>query len=398
MKLTDGQKSLIMGVIAIAAIAISIMYFVKPNYDEIQGIKAECETLQARLNELQQKQAKRDEYLAGIEEFEQAFNEKMQNFAPDLNQEVTVMFVQGIKDDNEFDVDSLGLGQPEQFYTLGSGGSDASIEGEAAPEESAEAPAEGEELTEGEAPAQPNTYTCYRADFPIAYEGSYESLKDVVAYVDNFQNRMTINSVNISYDVESEICSGTLDMKCYAITGPDRPETSMEMNEVEIGVDNIFKGEGVSSSGSSESLNKYDDNDGAAIESSYDFYAMLNPSTSDVSAKVVGQNGTGKDASVISNSDNNISTLSYEFYEQDGKNYCKYTLDNSTSYEAEVTSAEDVKLLIQSSSRKDDEDKVGIKVTIKNSSSIPVYVKVTGDDSVNPRVEVASKSGAVKVY
>lgn len=408
MKFGDTEKSLVLGIIAIAVAVVCVLYFAKPNYEETQSIKAECEQLQLRLNELNQKQAKRDEYLAGIEEFENAFQSQMTHFAPDLNQEVSIMFVQGIKDNNEFKVSSLGLGQPELFYTLGSAGADANI-GEAAPAEGEAAPAEGEGGEEA-VPAEGETasdiasasgpYECYRADFPISYQGSYESLKDVVAYIDNYEHRMTVNTVSIAYDAGEDVYSGSIDMKCYAITGPDRPATSIELNDVEIGVDNIFTGDG-SSSGSSNpaaSMTKYDENDGAAIENSYDFYAMINPATSDVSAKVVGQNGAGKDSSVISNADNNVSTLAYEFYEKDGKNYCKYTLDNSTSYEAEVTSAEDVKLLIQSTSRKDDDDKAGVKVTIKNSTSLPVYVKVTGDDSVSPRVEIASKTGAVKVY
>lgn len=396
----DRDKSLIMFFVAAIAVVASIMYFVKPNYEEKQKIDAECVTLQARLNELQQKQAHRDEYLAGIDEFENAFNDEMAHFAPDLNQEVTIMFLQGIKDDNEFDIDALTLGQPEQFYTLGTNGGDASL---AVTDTSTDAEAaEATDVVDGEAVADASgAYECYRADFPITYKGSYESLKDVVKYIDNFEHRMTINSIDIAYNPDDESYSGSIDMKCYAIMGPDRPETAMELNEVETGSDNIFHGVNGTGSGSgsaTQGMTKYDDNDGAAIENNYDFYTMLNAADSDVSAKVIGQNGTGKDASVISNSDNNVSTLSYEFYENDGKNYCKYTLDNSTSYEAEVTSAEDVKLLIQSSSRKNDDDKVGVKVTIKNSTSLPVYVKVTGDDSVSPRVDITSKSGAVKVY
>lgn len=408
MKLRDSEKSLILGLLTAIIAVVCVIYFAKPNYEETQSIKGECEQLQLRLNELQQKEAKRDEYLAGIEEFENAFNSQMQHFAPDLNQEVSVMFVQGIKDSNEFKVSSLGLGQPELFYTLGSGGSDASL-GTATetPVENNQENAEGEStetaatdsLTSDQVTSS-GSYDCYRADFPISYEGTYESLKDVVAYIDNYEHRMVVDTVNISYNAGDDIYTGSIDMKCYAITGPDRPESSLELNEVEIGTDNIFISDGSSSgsSSASASLTKYDENDGADIQNSYDFYTMVNPAGSDVSAKVVGQNGTGKDASVISNSDNNVSTLAYEFYEKDGKNYCKYTLDNSTSYEAEVTSAEDVKLLIQSSSRKDDDDKVGVKVTIKNSSSLPVYVKVTGDDGASPRVTIASKTGAVKVY
>ena len=325
MKLQDRDKSLIMFFVTAVIVVVSILYFVKPNYEETQSIEAECVTLQARLNELQQKQAHRDEYLAGIEEFEKAFTDEMAHFAPDLNQEVTIMFLEGIKDNYDFDIKSLSLGQPEQFYTLGTNGGDASLAvTEEAPAEDVaagegeEAPAEGG-VEAADVTATSSAYECYRADFPISYEGSYESLKDIVKYVDNFEHRMTVNAIDITYDPDEDISQGTIDMKCYAIKGPDRPETSMEMSDVEIGNDNIFHGAaGTGSSSATQGMTKYDDNEGASIENNYDFYAMLNSATSDVSAKVVGQNGTGKDASVISNSDNNVSTLSFEFYEKDG--------------------------------------------------------------------------------
>lgn len=414
MKLKDSEKSILLVLAGIAILLVSVMYVMKPKYENVQAIEQECVALRERLNYLLQKDAQREEFKQGAEDYENAFTEKMNEFAPDLNQEVTVMFLQGIKDDNEFEIDSVSLGQPEEFYTLGLNGADASLgtttdaaatdtteTTEAATTEAAATEAATDTtLTEGTAPVSENSYVCYRADFPLSYRGTYESLKDVINYVNNFNYRMTINSIDIAYTGEESddyAYSGSIDLKCFAIMGPDRPESSMEMEDVETGVDNIFIGEGGVGNSNENSLTKYDENDGAAIVNNYDFYAMLNASTSDVSAKVVGQNGAGKEASVISNSDNNVSTLTFDFYESEGKNYCKYTLDG-TEYEAEVTSAEDIKILLQSSSRKDDDDKVGIKVTIRNTTSLPVYVKVSGDDAVSARVKITSKTGSVKVY
>ena len=407
MKLGDFEKSLLMGLAGAAVLLLGFIYLIKPTYEETQTIKAECVQLQDRLTLLQQKEARRDEYLAGIEEYEAAFDEKLDSFAADLNQEVTIMFLEGIKDSNDFKIANLELGEPEQFYTLGLGGGDATLDAtgtatttttEAATATTQAATTEAVTLAEGDA-VDENEYNCYRAAFPIDYSGSYASLKDVVRYVNEFEKRMVIDSIEIAYEADTETYAGVLNMMVYAVMSNDRPETSMELNDVEVGTDNIFQGAvGEGSSSSDAKLTKYDEGEGVAIESSYDFYAMLNPASSDVSAKVVGQNGAGKEASVISNSDNDVTTLTFDFYEKDGKNYCKYTLGNSVSYEAEVTSAEDIKLLLQSSARKNDDDKVGIKVTIRNTTSLPVYVKVAGDDSVSPRVDIASKSGSVKVY
>lgn len=416
----DSEKAALLGLAGVAIIVLAIIYVMKPNIDTYKQKQQEAQQLQTRLQELQTKQADREKYLEDTDKYNKEFDEVLNCFPADLNQEITVVFLDGIKKDNEMAFSKVQLGEEELFYTLGSNGADATLgtgnntsstgatteaastentTTEAASTESTTTEAAASDtLVEGDAPVDDSAYNCFRAEFPMDYYGSYESLKNVIDYIDGYQDRMTINSIDIKYNTENDKYEGALTLYCYAVRSGDRPERSIELNDVETGVDNIFIGNGsIQGEAESDGLNKYDENDGAAIENSYDFYAMLNPSTSDVSAKVIGQNGAGKEASVITNSDNSVSTLSYDFYEKDGKNYCKYTLDG-TSYEAEVTSAEDVKILLQSSARKGDDDKVGIRVTIRNTTSLPVYVKVSGDDSVSARVDVASKTGSVKVY
>lgn len=46
----------------------------------------------------------------------------------------------------------------------------------------------------------------------------------------------------------------------------------------------------------------------------------------------------------------------------------------------------------------DSDDKNGVKLNVKNGTTIPVYVKVAGDDTSSPRFALGSKTGTVKVY
>lgn len=410
MKMTNSTKIALFSLIGIVAIVFAGIYFVKPNIEEKRNIDAECVELQTRLDDLLSKEADRPKYEAGIIEYENKYQEVLSAFPADLNQEISIMFMQGIKDNNDFKISSLELGEKEEFYTLGTGGATATLDttAEAESGEGTEAasedattdtaeestPAEGELSVEGES-ADSDALVCYRASLPLSYYGSYNSLKDVVAYIDTYSDRMTVDNLSITF-TDDGLYEGEMGVMCYSVEGESRPERNIDLNNVEVGVDNIFGGTAASTNAGT-ALNKYDDNDGIAIETSYDFYTMVNAASSDVSAKVVGQNGSGKESSVISNSDNSISTVNYEIYEKDGKNYCKYTLDDSKSYEAEITSADDIKILVQSSERKNDDDQVKVKMTINNQTSMPVYVKVSGDDSVSPRVNI-SKTGLVKVY
>lgn len=410
MKLTDSNKIAIALLVGIGVCLLLGLYVVKPNIEDRQLLEADCDQLQIRLNELQEKQANREFYETGIVENEEKYQEILNSFPADLNQEISIMFLENIKDTNEFNIESLGLDEKVPFYTLGSNGADANLAAtgtdsttgttEQATTETATTEAAASDtqtaLVEDGALEDEDALVCYSAAFPITYYGSYKSLKDVVSYIDSYSDRMTVDTLEISYDGENKY-SGSLDLTCYSIEGASRPERSIDLEQVEIGVDNIFIGGNATSGSATSTLNKYDENDGSAIETNYDFYAMLNPATSDVSAKVVGQNGTGKENTVLSASDNSLSSIVYDIYTVDGKNYCKYTVDNDQSYEAEITSADDMKLLIQSSERKNDDDKVAVQIQINNATSLPVYIKVTGDDAVNPRVRI-TKTGLVKVY
>lgn len=401
MKLKDTDKAALLVLFGILVCVASFLFVFRPNYETKQSLDAESAELEIRLADLQSKEADREMYEAKTVEYEEKYDTVMNAFPPDLNQEITIMFLEGIKESNEFTIATLGLGEKYPFYTLGSNGSEVTLDESADSSEddteetgTSDDTGASDALVEDSGSAE-GSLVCYTASFPLEYSGSYNSLKDVVEYVNTYSDRMTVDSLSITYDDGAYV--GEIELFCYSIEGEGRPPRSLDMNQVETGVENIFEGTAGVSSSDGIALNKYDDNDGSAIETSYDFYAMLNASTSDVSAKVLGQNGTGKENTVLSDSNNTVSTVTYDIYEVDGKNYCKYTLDNDQSYEAEITSAEDMKIFIQSSERKNEDDKVGVKITIRNSTSLPVYVKVSGDDAVAPRVTI-SKTGAVKVY
>ena len=127
MKLNDTYKGLIFGLIGVIAAVASFMYVAQPNYQTMQSIKSENVVLKSRLAELQAKQANREQYLADTAKFNEEYDAILNSFPADLNQEVTIMFVEGLRDNYGFDATSLEMGEKEQFYTLGVGGGDAAL-------------------------------------------------------------------------------------------------------------------------------------------------------------------------------------------------------------------------------------------------------------------------------
>lgn len=388
MNMSASNKNMILVLLGIIIVVAAYFLGVKPMLEQKEKIDNEVSALQARYNELQQKKDRQAEYEEGIKIYNERFEEKLNLFPATLDQEYTIEFLEGLRQAYDFNTRTLTLGKPDQFYILGS--SIATAE-ETAATDTTEAPAP--ETTEPV--IDDSTYVCYTAEFPITYEGNYEGIKNVLNYVAGYRYRMTVDTTNISYDVSTDVYSGDILLTCYSVAGPDRSDDKLDI-DVETGVSNIFTSRyGNSGSSESSSLNKYDANNGSDIASKHDLYIMLNPADSDVSAKSIGQDG--KSASQVTSSANEEEALKIEFYAKDGKNYVQYTLGDK-SYEAEITSGQDATIYVASTARTGAEDKSSVKVTISNTMSIPVYVKVDGDDAASPRFNVTSRSGQVKVY
>ncbi len=380
MNMSSSNKNTIMVLLGVILLAAAWFLGMSPMLEEKEKIDNEVTQLQTKYNDLLAKSQNQAAYEEGIKVYEKNYQEKLDRFPATLDQEHTVMFVESVRQSYEFNAKSLTMGEPTQFYVLSNGTAPAADATTTAP--ATETPAVD--------PATQNI--CYTAQFPIIYEGSYEGIKDLLNHVAQYKNRMTVDSTTIAYDVINDKYTGNIILTLYCVSGPERSDAPVVV-DVETGVSNIFTGEGGSSS--SSTLNKYDEDDGASIASGYDFYVMLNPASSDVSPIVVGQEG--KDASQVSSDANDTVDLKLDFYEKDGKKYVTYTLGDK-SYEAEVTSPDDVTLYVKSTARKDGDDKTAVKVSISNTMNIPVYVKVDGDDTTSPRFSVTSKTGQVKIY
>ena len=368
------SKNSIVALLVLLAVVVLggvYMYVYKPNMDDKESLDSEISTLQARYDELKAQEVHRDEYIALTKEYNEKFDEAIEIFPATLDQEISVMFMKGIEKDQgnlQMSVNSVGLGREEMFYTLG--GAPAATEGET---EDAEVvtPANG-------------SYECYRASFPIAYEGSYEGIKDLMDYIIAYKYRMNISTINIAYDVERETYTGTITLNAYCIKGGDR-EADKVTTDVSNGVSNIFLGgSGAAAPASAGSASN-------VTASSNDIKITLNNAANDAGDGVVVKVGSNE----LTYGDNDVATLDVKIEEKDGKKVATVSL-NGKDVEMEVAN-DTIGIYVGSSERVDSGDKNGLKLNVSNDTDVAVDIKVEGDDSSSPRFSVGSKGGTVRV-
>lgn len=376
MKKSDVQILLV--ILGIAILVLGYLFGFKKEKEKLESAEDTNTTLRAQLAELQEKAKMKDQLLAETDEYNKMFDQELTKYPADLNQETAVAFLKGVEEQMEFEHMTVAFQQPAEFYILGQGASTGTV-----------VAADSVDTNE--------SYVCSNTTYGIAYEGSYEGLKQYLDYIANYKYFMNISSLNIArnYDetTNKEVYAGSVMLNGYSVSGPDRNPEQPNV-DVPNGVGNIFTGGGTITP---STTGKYDSDQGASIVSDHDLTIGLVKADNDTTkASVLVASDESKEETIVSYEGNDVATLDISVQEKDGKNYVTYKI-GSNQYEAELLSKE-LKVLVASTARVDAEDLSGVKVNIDNSTDVAVYIKVQGDDANNPRFALGTKTGSVTVY
>ena len=74
----------------------------------------------------------------------------------------------------------------------------------------------------------------------ISYETSYKGFKEIMDYINENKDRMSVNNFSLSYDTETGLVAGTTSINMYSVTGTDKQYTQQNLSGVGLGTDNIF--------------------------------------------------------------------------------------------------------------------------------------------------------------
>ena len=121
MKATDGQKALLFGLLGALIVVGTWFLFGNKLVTETNDMKSEVQILTAQYNDLVAKDANRQQYIDDTTTLEGDYAEILAKFPAKLNQENTIMFLDGAHEKFDLLYDSVELSEKLQFYVLGTG-------------------------------------------------------------------------------------------------------------------------------------------------------------------------------------------------------------------------------------------------------------------------------------
>lgn len=202
--MSDRDQKLILVLLTAMIIFLPYFFFIKDKRIETESIKTENVTLQERLEYLRGLDAERDRYLRETDEMNASRDAIIASFPADIKQENYTMFLLETEYSNVTEDPETGLyffDEPIVFKTVTYG-------------DNIETPISSEEADTG--------FTGYTNTSTIDYNCYYGGFKYLLEYFMNYKDPMTYRNITASFNVDTGLISGSIELDQYAISGDDR--------------------------------------------------------------------------------------------------------------------------------------------------------------------------------
>lgn len=411
----DKKLLIYLGVIVILAAA----YFLvgRPYLDKIDQLSTEKVQLEAELREKREAYENKDMYEQGIKDSDDKIQAIIAEFPEDNSDEKSIMFASHAEVEVPIWFNQMKFAEETKVLINGqetesaSNVEQAQLEEDTAAAESGEASADTEEVESAHESGRGSTgiadLISRKTDLGLSFETQYDGFKNLLAYIRDYEDRIVIKEIDVTYGEEIDIVTGTMVLTQYAILGPDRKLPDVATDVEELGTDNIFTNSNHGGSILDLLADMYSDflskllgkmPEEAVDELGTDYFIKVDAVTDNTNGKTIGRADDTTEATYITSSSNKKEDVTFSISGSGGSYSVSYKVGKS-EYTDFISKASDGKLYIRiiSSSRAGDDDESSVSVHVLNESDIPVVVNIEGDDNTRPRVSVMEKTGSVTV-
>lgn len=217
MNFSNRDKKLLLILAGIILVAVSYFMVFSPKSTEYSSLQMQTANLETQLNKLKDLEANRAQYEKDIQSMSKDIQKLTAEFPADTKDEDGIFFGYNMETNavNDVHYSSIALGNPEVVVVT------------TVP-------------SEGSVGAGTSEYTMYRARNSYVYKASYEGLKNSLLAINNAADKITVQSMSASFDSETGLLMGTLDLNFFTMVGTEREYVAPALPHIEISTENIF--------------------------------------------------------------------------------------------------------------------------------------------------------------
>lgn len=217
IKISDSDKRLLIIFFAIVILACSYFFIFNKGMTKASELEAQNEQDSAKVQQMQQMEASLPQVKENIENMKQTQADIIAKYPSDMTTEKTIESLQDYEDhSSDFHITDITFAMNMPLVgAVDTTAADASTD------------------TAGNVAG-------YYASIGIRYEASYNGLKEMIAYVNAFQDRTTITQFTAAFDDATGKLTGEMTLNMYYITNTGKEYVPPVFDFMPKGVSNIF--------------------------------------------------------------------------------------------------------------------------------------------------------------
>ena len=265
-KLSEREKNLLF----ILFIFIILFFSYQFGYVKLTGkadaLSTENLELSVKLNDLKQKDVAKEKYIEETNQMTADTQDMLNHLAASMTQDKSTIFVTKLEKEAEMIVSAISFGDTTQIYDskqamdttnqtandATNGTSNDTTNGTSSDTANGTS-SDTANGTSGDTTndASGNTSTMsgtaegnglkgYQSSITINYQTSYSGLKKAIDFINNYYEKMRIQSITAAFDSTTGNLTGTIIIDLFMLSGEGREAEPFDINGIEIGTDNIF--------------------------------------------------------------------------------------------------------------------------------------------------------------
>lgn len=208
IKISKRDQSLLLLFAALAVLAISYFGIYQKNVQRALALQEENETLEKRVNELEEKVLEKDVIIADTAQKREKIAEITMQFPEKVTTEKAIVLLDELEKKFDFTIHSEGFMMNGEYW---------------------QGSKEGEEIK------------AFCSTVNISYETTYQGLKQVLDYIKNYGDRMTVTNVTTAYSNETGELTGNMTIAMYSLLGEGQEYKEPVIGNIRYGINNIFR-------------------------------------------------------------------------------------------------------------------------------------------------------------
>ncbi len=212
MKGNESKVLLGMLVVAVLIVLAAYKFIYSEDVAKAEVVQGEINNLQARLTELNEKNANRPLYEAGITDSNDIINTILALYGPGNTPEKTIMTVVDLCNKTGCTISSIAFQENRLVY-------------------------ESDQKDEtGKSEIQ-----IFKGGMSLTIRSGYTQLKKFTDYINSYPERMNVEVFNASFDAATGLLSITATVNMYHVVDKNHEYVAPVVEDIELGTTNIFK-------------------------------------------------------------------------------------------------------------------------------------------------------------